>query len=265
MLEERRQHARWVPSSPMFVSLDALKSGLLLDVGAGGIAVASLIPRNLKDVIALEFELPEGCGRISANAAIAWTRDDGHLSGARFLDLDEVSRAQLCHWLGTVAIPTETESALPSPALAGPQLRESRVVEPGIAEPEDSEAEVPEPEVPRPEVLALEEQASLFHAEPTEEGSKSLAEVHPVDAYFLEPPRKEALLDEMSVTRDEVEEPVCEELEAVKAEETEESDYDGRAAAKSAEFDRLNKPGGVRFSVARAGLEFRPRRVARGI
>ena len=77
----------------MFVSLDASKSGLLLDVCAGGIAVASLLPRNLDDSVALEFELPEGCGRVSANAEIAWTRDDGHLSGARFWIWTKVRRA----------------------------------------------------------------------------------------------------------------------------------------------------------------------------
>src|SRR5215475_1883104 len=99
MIGERRQHARLVPSSPMFVSLDASKSGLLLDVCPGGVAVASLIPRNLEDVIALEFDLPEGCGHVAANAAVTWTRDSGHLSGARFLDLDEYSRQQLSKWI----------------------------------------------------------------------------------------------------------------------------------------------------------------------
>jgi cell division septation protein DedD len=103
MVGERRQHARLVPSSPLFVSLDASMSGLLLDVCQGGIAVASLIPRNLDDVIALEFELPEGCGRVSVKAEIAWTRDSGHLSGARFVDLDEYSRKQLGQWIGTTA------------------------------------------------------------------------------------------------------------------------------------------------------------------
>ena len=100
MLVERRQHARLVPNSPMFVSLDDSKSGLLLDVGEGGVAVASLIPRNLNDVIALAFELPEGNGHVQAVTEVAWIRDSGHLTGVRFLNVDEMSQRHLCHWIG---------------------------------------------------------------------------------------------------------------------------------------------------------------------
>jgi hypothetical protein len=100
MVEERRQHARLVPKSAMFVSQDDSKSGLLLDVGEGGVAVASLIRRNLNDVISLAFELPEGNGHVQAVAEVAWIRDSGHLTGVRFLNVDELSQRHLCHWLG---------------------------------------------------------------------------------------------------------------------------------------------------------------------
>jgi hypothetical protein len=100
MLVERRQHVRLVPNSAMFVSLDDSKSGLLLDVGEGGVAVASLIPRNLNDVISLAFELPEGNGHVQAVTEVAWVRDSGHLTGVRFLNVDELSQRHLCHWIG---------------------------------------------------------------------------------------------------------------------------------------------------------------------
>ena len=99
MLEERRQYPRLVPSTPLFVSLDDAKSGLLLDLCEGGLAVASLVPRNLDDVVSLAFDLPEGVGHIEAKAKIAWTRDSGHLTGVRFMDLDEVSQQQLSEWI----------------------------------------------------------------------------------------------------------------------------------------------------------------------
>jgi cell division septation protein DedD len=111
MLEERRQFPRLVPSTPLFVSMDDAKSGLLLDLCEGGLAVASLVPRNLDDVVSLAFDLPEGVGHIEAKARIAWTRDSGHLTGVRFMDLDEVSQAQLSEWIaaGTNLRPAGSE------------------------------------------------------------------------------------------------------------------------------------------------------------
>jgi cell division septation protein DedD len=111
MLEERRQFPRLVPSTPLFVSMDDAKSGLLLDLCEGGLAVASLVPRNLDDVVSLAFDLPEGVGHIEAKARIAWTRDSGHLTGVRFMELDEVSQAQLSEWIavGTNLRPADSE------------------------------------------------------------------------------------------------------------------------------------------------------------
>jgi hypothetical protein len=99
MVEERRQHARLVPSLPLFVSLDDFKSGLLLDLSEGGLAVASLVPRNLDEMISVAFDLPEGRGRIQTRAEIAWTRESGYLTGVRFVDLADPSRQQLGEWI----------------------------------------------------------------------------------------------------------------------------------------------------------------------
>jgi cell division septation protein DedD len=111
MLEERRQFPRLVPSTPLFVSMDDAKGGLLLDLCEGGLAVASLVPRNLDDVVSVTFDLPEGVGHIEAKARVAWTRDSGHLTGVRFMDLDEVSHQQLSEWIaaGTNLRPAGSE------------------------------------------------------------------------------------------------------------------------------------------------------------
>lgn len=111
MLEERRQFPRLVPSTPLFVSMDDAKSGLLLDLCEGGLAVASLVPRNLDDVFSLAFDLPEGVGHIETKAQVAWTRDSGHLTGVRFMELDEVSQQQLSEWIaaGTNLRPASSE------------------------------------------------------------------------------------------------------------------------------------------------------------
>jgi cell division septation protein DedD len=103
MVEERRQHQRLVPNAPFFIALDDSKSGLLLDLCEGGLAVASLVPRSRDEVVALAFDLPEGVGHIQAKAKIAWTRDAGHLTGVHFIDLDEVSQQQWSEWISTGA------------------------------------------------------------------------------------------------------------------------------------------------------------------
>jgi hypothetical protein len=99
MVEERRQHARLIPGSPLFVSLDDAKSGLLIDLCEGGVAVASIVPRSLDEVLSLAFDLPEGRGHVEAKAEIAWTRDAGHLTGVRFVNLDDSSRQHLGEWI----------------------------------------------------------------------------------------------------------------------------------------------------------------------
>jgi cell division septation protein DedD len=118
MVEERRQHQRLVPNAPLFVSLDESKSGLLLDLSAGGLSVASLLPRNLDEIVTLSFDLPEGVGHIEAKAKIAWTRDAGHLTGVRFVELGEQSQHWLSEWISTSAnlrpapIPEQAEPVL---------------------------------------------------------------------------------------------------------------------------------------------------------
>jgi cell division septation protein DedD len=129
VIQERRQHARLTPSAPLFVSLGESKPGLVLDVCQGGVAVASLEPKSLDEVISLAFDLPEGNGHIQAKAEIAWTRDLGHLNGARFVELADTSRQQLEEWIlaragnarvaETVAAePAEAAVAAPAPDAA---------------------------------------------------------------------------------------------------------------------------------------------------
>jgi cell division septation protein DedD len=124
MVPERRQFARLTPRAPLFVHLDESKRGLVLDVGEGGLAVASLVPTSPDEIISLAFDLPEADVHIQAKAEIAWTRDSGHLSGARFVDLADASRQQLEQWVSARAdaareLATRTAPAEPTqPSLA---------------------------------------------------------------------------------------------------------------------------------------------------
>jgi cell division septation protein DedD len=99
MVQERRQHVRRVPISPLVVCLGESRSALLLDASEGGVALASIMPRTVDELITLSMDLPEGKGRIEAKAEVAWTREAGHLSGVRFVELDEPVRRQISEWL----------------------------------------------------------------------------------------------------------------------------------------------------------------------
>jgi cell division septation protein DedD len=99
MVQERRQHVRRVPISPLVVCLGESRSALLLDASEGGVALATIMPRTVDELITLSMELPDGKGRIQAKAEVAWTREAGHLSGVRFVDLNEPVRKQLSEWL----------------------------------------------------------------------------------------------------------------------------------------------------------------------
>jgi hypothetical protein len=112
MVQERRQFARIAPRAPLVISIGESKPGLLLDLCEGGIAVASLEPRSLEEVISITFDLPEGSGHIRAEGEVAWTRDSGHLNGVRFLDLADDSRRQLEAWVSIHAAPQPTNAAV---------------------------------------------------------------------------------------------------------------------------------------------------------
>jgi cell division septation protein DedD len=159
MVEERRQHQRRVPNAPLFISLDDSKSGLLLDLCEGGLAVASLVPRNLDEVVSLAFDLPHGVGRVETQARIAWTRDAGHLTGVHFVDLDQDSQQQLTEWISAGANFTAAADQPAEPvfvtrssyAQVDPILQESRdkasAVQPTTLFPATTE---PEPEKSEP-------------------------------------------------------------------------------------------------------------------
>ncbi len=115
---DRRQYPRLIPDPPVPVCLGESKSGVLLDLSEGGLAVDVFAPNSRDEVIPLAFGLPEDNGYILAVAKIAWTCDSGPRTGLRFVDFAETSRQQLRDWMSArVAIAelaaTEAESADP--------------------------------------------------------------------------------------------------------------------------------------------------------
>jgi hypothetical protein len=109
MVVDRRQHSRRTPTSPVLVSLDESRTGLLLDVSEGGVSLASILPRTIDEVLLFALDLPEGKGRLETKVEVAWTRDSGHLSGVRFVHLEEPFRRQLADWLSSDEPPVPTD------------------------------------------------------------------------------------------------------------------------------------------------------------
>ncbi|MFY9528075.1 MAG: SPOR domain-containing protein [Candidatus Acidiferrales bacterium] len=95
----RRQYPRLIPAPPMPVCLGESKSGVLLDLSEGGLAVDGFAPESRDEVIPIAFGLPEDNGYILAVAKIAWTSDSGRRAGLRFVDLVETSRQHLKDWM----------------------------------------------------------------------------------------------------------------------------------------------------------------------
>lgn len=114
MVQERRQFPRITPRVPLAISMGESNPGLLLDLCKGGVSLASLEPRSLDEVISLTFELPKGNGRIHADGEVAWTRDCGHLTGVRFLDLADASRRQLEEWISSHTTSERAGAVIPS-------------------------------------------------------------------------------------------------------------------------------------------------------
>ena len=104
MLQDRRQYERLTPNSPQLVLLDESKYSLLFDLSEGGLALEGFTAKNPQDVIALEFDLPEGNGCISARAEVAWTSGSGYRSGLRFLEMPDASRQHLREWISGVSL-----------------------------------------------------------------------------------------------------------------------------------------------------------------
>jgi SPOR domain/Methyltransferase domain/PilZ domain len=114
MVEDRRQHQRLVPSSSILVCSGESKSGFLVDLCEGGLAVDGLALESRDEVIPVVFELPEGNGYVQAGAEIAWTNDSGHRTGLRFVDLADTSRQQVRDWVSARAYRLSAPGSNPS-------------------------------------------------------------------------------------------------------------------------------------------------------
>ncbi len=115
MIRNRRRFARQVVNSPVYVSLGS-SSGILYNLGEGGLAV-DLVGSSLgHELIPLGFGLPDSGQLIEGNAQVAWTDGAGPRVGLRFVDLPVSSRQKIKRWLSvraTAGAPEESVAVQP--------------------------------------------------------------------------------------------------------------------------------------------------------
>ena len=131
METDRRQHPRFVVSSPVLVSLGIFPAGLLFDLSENGLSVRGLVPHDQDESHFVSFRLPTSSPGIDclieASAAIAWKRVSEKRLGLRFVELADRSRRELAEWIDTrcgliAAEPADLEttcSDLPGTGAAG--------------------------------------------------------------------------------------------------------------------------------------------------
>jgi SPOR domain/PilZ domain len=128
METDRRQHPRFVVSSPALVSLGIFPAGLLFDLSESGLSVRGLVPHDQDEFHFVSFRLPTSIPGvdcfIEASAAIAWKRVSEKRLGLRFVELADRSRRELAEWIGSrsgliAAEPADLETACSDLQLTG--------------------------------------------------------------------------------------------------------------------------------------------------
>jgi hypothetical protein len=97
---ERRVHARLRADSRAFVDLGEGKSGAVLNVGEGGLALQVAVPLTEQPHVPLvRLGLAISENRVEINGQIAWVSESSREVGIRFVDLQEETRSKIRDWI----------------------------------------------------------------------------------------------------------------------------------------------------------------------
>jgi CheY-like chemotaxis protein len=101
---ERRRAFRIPVQAAVEITLpDARKvDGILLDISETGMDVLTAESQVAGALLAFRFQLPDGAVEVDAHGQVAWANPNGQ-TGVRFLDLPEVTQANLKEWLQAAA------------------------------------------------------------------------------------------------------------------------------------------------------------------
>jgi TonB family protein len=109
-IPNRRAHLRWRDLPLAYVDLGKNNGGIVLNISAGGLAIAAAEVLREEHLLRMRFQLPQTNVRVEATGQIAWTGDSRKEAGVRFVDLSEEAATQINHWLSSGAVECEPPS-----------------------------------------------------------------------------------------------------------------------------------------------------------
>jgi TonB family protein len=103
VIPERRLSARLRIPSLGYVELGKNNGGILLNLGEGGLAVASATPLSTDSVGQMRFQIPGSRDWLEIKGEIVWLSESKREAGIRFVDLPEEARDRIKTWISSGA------------------------------------------------------------------------------------------------------------------------------------------------------------------
>jgi TonB family protein len=104
---DRRAHVRRPIASLAYVDLGENNGGIILNIGEGGLAVASAAPLYTDGLARMRFQLPGSGDWLEASGKIARISESKKEAGLRFVELSEDARDQIKGWISSGVSPVE--------------------------------------------------------------------------------------------------------------------------------------------------------------
>jgi outer membrane biosynthesis protein TonB len=96
---ERRQSPRHPVRPTEYIEIGDSNGGIILDISAGGMAVASAHALVGNQTLLFRFQLPRSLEIIEASGEINWIGETKKRAGVRFVDLPPAAREQIQRWI----------------------------------------------------------------------------------------------------------------------------------------------------------------------
>ena len=104
---DRRAHVRRRALPLAYVDLGENNGGIVLNISAGGLAIAAVEVIHEEHLPRMRFQLPQTNVQVEASGHIAWTGESKKSAGVRFVDLSAEAASQINDWLTSHASEVE--------------------------------------------------------------------------------------------------------------------------------------------------------------